>query len=175
MRIRYMRGFFGNPVGGANSGQSANPLKALSLCVAIACCSSVAVADWRNTQWGMSVPQVSALFAGAVPITRLIPALGEPDVVALLYADPAPAQHATFYFRAGRLVRVDVDYADVGKCGAVEDQLRRRYGPPTAVEKTYEVLTVFSWLDGRDEINLRWLNSGDGSGRCLLMHRLAFG
>jgi len=134
-----------------------------------------AQADWRNTKWDMSVEQVAALFDGAVPITRLIPALGEPDLRAQLYAKPTPDQKATFYFRAGRLARVDVEYADVRQCPDALRQLREQYGPPLAIEKTYEVLTVFTWFSGRDEIVLRWVDSGNGQGLCSSVQKKAFG
>jgi hypothetical protein len=132
-------------------------------------------ADWRNTRWDMSVEQVAALFDGAQPITRLIPALGEPDVTAGLYASPADGQRATFYFRAGRLVRVDVEYAQARQCPDALEQLRRQYGPPLAVERTYDVLSVFTWFRGRDEIVLRWVDSGKGEGFCTSVQKKAFG
>lgn len=137
--------------------------------------ATAATADWRNTKWDMAVEQVAALFDSAVPITRLIPALGEPDVTAKLYANPASGQRATFYFRAARLVRVDVEYADARQCPDALEQLREQYGPPLAIEKTYDVLSVFTWFSGRDEIVLRWVDSGDGQGRCSLVHKKAFG
>ncbi len=150
-------------------------MRAIGLALLITVIATAAAADWQDTRWGMSVAQVAAHFGNAVPVTRLIPAVGEPDVVVKLYADPGTGQHATFYFRGDRLARVDVDYADMRSCPEVLGQLRAQYGPPIASEKIYEVLNVFTWLSGHDEITLRWLDSGDGTGICALVQKQAFG
>ncbi len=173
------------PIAGGAAGHHAVPsrsighgdiMRALALVLmGIAAVATPAAADWQNTHWGQSVEQVAALFPGATKVTRLIPAIGEPDVTVRLYTDVDQGQRATFYFRGDRLARVDVDYADIKRCPGVLQQLRAQYGPPIANEKIYEVLSVFTWLSGRDEVTLRWLESGDGAGICALMQKSSFG
>ncbi|MEO8558388.1 MAG: hypothetical protein ABI439_04950 [Rhodospirillales bacterium] len=53
--------------------------------------------------------------------------------------------------------------------------MRGQYGQPISSEKIYAVLSVLTWLSGHDEITLRWLDSGGGTGLCGLMQKQAFG
>jgi len=145
-----------------------------ALALAVALLSSRAAADWPNTRWDMAVEEVAALFPDAVRIDRLIPVIGEPDVVARLRANAANGERTVFYFRAERLSRIEVDYGEASRCPEVLKRLRDQYGAPLREEKIYQ-LTVFSWLVGRDDIVLRWLDAGAGPGGCSIVHKKAFG